>query len=113
MRLPTAKNMEKAILSFKKAVEPIGCDPFKTPAGSFKKLIKVCAAAHNVNPTCLHYVLTGFNMRGIELRGNRVLAAIRDELLQGKDVHAVIAKYMPSTKAVIDESMLALPAFLE
>ena len=117
MRLPSAKNLEKALKAYVKAVTPITDKPFSEKVGKFKTLIKVCAVAHGVNSTVLHAVVTGYYMDGREFnpwRSNaEKLVKLREDLLEGKDIHASIEKQFEQSETLrIDESALVLPDYL-
>ena len=117
MRLPSAKNLEKALKAYVTAVKPITDKPFSEKVGKFKTLIKVCAAAHGVNSTALHAVVTGCYMDGREFspwRSNaEKLESLRTDLLEGKDIHASIEKHFEQPETLrIDESALVLPEYL-
>ena len=119
MRLPSAKVLEKALKAYVTAVKPVTDKPFSEKVGKFKTLIKVCAAAHGVNSTALHAVITGCYMDGREFNPWRsssnaeILVNLRKDLLEGKDIHASIEKHFRQPEALrIDESALVLPEFL-
>ena len=117
MRMPSAKNLEKALKAYVTAVKPVTDKPFSEKVGKFKTLIKVCAAAHGVNSTALHAVVTGCYMNGREFspwRGNaETLINLREDLVKGKDIHASIEKRFEQPETLrVDESALVLPDYL-
>ena len=117
LHLPSAKNLEKALKAYVTAVKPVSDKPFSEKVGKFKTLIKVCAAAHGVNSTALHAVVTGCYMNGREYNPWRInaekLVKLREDLLKGNDIHASIEKQFDQSETPrIDESALVLPDFL-